>query len=473
LIREALETARGADDATTRFIVLDGIVPWLSGAARAEAIDDMLRAVKEIEPPSARLDFLGGLPTDISAEQFQSARDLAQTLAGHDDYARIMGSLSSGVPSALLPEVLADVSLIGDWFHQSSALLSIAVQLTNESRLDVLDDAMKAAARIEEVSYRLQALASLALQLPPSERDGVLSQACALADQVEKHDFAYFEAISILARALGEERRQHVVDKALAATKLVQSSVDRCWAIARLSRVMSREQLATAAAIALGTHDVSDRARALHAIACHLPPGEREPLLDAALENARAIPEADRRARWLEAIGNSLPAERQQKIWREALAAAYAAEKAEARAKLLASLAPHFAAEERNKILGDARVAAREIKSDLFRAESFAVLASECEGDDRDGLLRDAITAALAIDDPRYRSQALASIVGYATPPLYREMIDRMLQTAPECGREDVLVMIGQSAPIIGALAGSQGLLETRRAIKDVVQWFP
>jgi hypothetical protein len=141
-------------------------------------------------------------------------------------------------------------------------------------------------------------------------------------------------------------------------------------------------------------------------------------LLRNALKAARAISFDGSRARALAALAPHLPETERPAVLRDALEAARAISDNVVRAHVLAALAPHLPETERPAVLRDALETARAISDDDSRARALAALAPRLP----ETLLRDALEVARAISDDDSRARALAALAPLLPEPLLNRL---------------------------------------------------
>jgi hypothetical protein len=159
-----------------------------------------------------------------------------------------------------------------------------------------------------------------------------------------------------------------------------------------------------ALAYARASPDSADRARALGGLAAYLPPGDRGPALDRAVEAAIAIDNPSLRAEALGELAAHLPVDRLARV----VEAAAAINNPIFRAKALSGLAAHLPAD----LLTRAVEVAAAIDSPYSQARALGGLAAHLPADKRAVVLAQAVEAAAAIDSPSSRAEALVKLAG-------------------------------------------------------------
>ena len=192
-------------------------------------------------------------------------------------------------------------------------------------------------------------------------------------------------------------------------------------------------------------------------------PDRTPPLLEQALEAARAIGDEGWRARALAALAPYLT----PPLLEQALAAARAIGDEGWRARALAALAPHLTPPERDQALRQALAAARAIGDEGWRARALAVLAPHLTPPERDQALRQAIEAARAIGDEESRARALAALAPYLTPPLLEQALAAARAIGDEGWRARALAALAPHLTLPERDEALRQALAAARAIKD------
>ena len=180
---------------------------------------------------------------------------------------------------------------------------------------------------------------------------------------------------------------------------------------------------------ALSMPDEGARARALAALAPHLP----QNLLPQALKAAGEIRWPLARVLALAALAPHLPHHLREQALQQAFKAAEAIEDADDRAQALAALAPHLPQSLREQALQQALQAAGKIRRPDARAQALAALAPYLPHD----LLPQALKAAGEIERPDARVQALTALAPHLPQNLRKQALQQALQAAGEIERPD------------------------------------
>ncbi|MBN1936966.1 MAG: ATP-binding protein, partial [Anaerolineae bacterium] len=426
VLGEALAAARAIENEGNRADALSALAPYLPEAMLGEA----LAAARAVGDERARARALSALASHLPEALLGEALAVARAIRNESAHARALSALVSHLPEAMLGEVLAAICAIRDACncaldlsvlmpHLPEAMLGKALAITraigNEfPRADALSalaphlpEAMlgKALVRIHPIWFEAacgEALDTLALHLPQGERERVLSRALAAARAIEG-EYSRANALSALAPYLPEGEREAVLGEVLAAICAIRDAGDYALRLSALAPHLPEAMLGKAL---LGKALIPDRAfgnvfsrtfgneysraRALSALASHLPEGERGTVLGEALATARVIEDGGNRADALSALASRLPEGEREAVLGEALAAARAIWDEGNRADALSALAPRLPEGEREAVLGEALATARAVGDERARADALSALAPHLPEGERETVLGDA-----------------------------------------------------------------------------------
>jgi hypothetical protein len=213
---------------------------------------------------------------------------------------------------------------------------------------------------------------------------------------------------------------------------------------------------------------------ALTGLVPHLPEGLREQALGEALNAAREVQNAYSRAEALASLVPHLPGAEREQVLGEALAAARKIQDRDYRARAPAYLTPHLPEGLREQVLEEALVAAREMPDEYQRADVLAALIPHLPAGLREQAIEEALDAnresELEADD---ELADLAHRLATLPRPALYFLWARTLPILARNTREDLLADLRFLAPILTALGGEKAVVETFRAIQDVVRWWP
>jgi len=285
ILREALEAARGLDDACCRAQTLARIAPHLAGEARQEAATRVLQAVQACAAgPRARLlgQALAAIAPFLPAGQVPAAMAEARRLAAPQAWPRrpqenALAALARRLPEEAVRQELAAAGTIRDLHLRAQTLSALALRL---AELGYGQEALSAARPIEPLTYQVDALLGLAphLSLPwPRE-------ALDVARELGRHGAPVAARMARRLAELGE--------------------AEEGWRAA-LAIVEERWQV-----------------EAMVGLAPYLPAGRREAAYARALDVARGLSNAGERMGVLARMAGQLPGNLGHAALREALGAA-------------------------------------------------------------------------------------------------------------------------------------------------------
>ena len=299
---------------------------------------------------------------------------------------------------------------------------------------------------IEDGVWSLPQGLAYALQIPyPSNRFTVLAALVSRLPEAERH-VVLGEALAAargvgdgwyLARALkalAPHLPEALLGEALTAARGIRDEYDRAWALANLAPHLPEALLGEALAAARGIGEEWYGAWALAALVPHLAEAERRVVLGEALAAARGIGDEEIQAEVLAALAPHLP----EALMGEALAAARGIGYGLDRARALADLTPHLPEAERGAVLGEALAAARGIGDNHFRAWALADLVPHLQEAERRAVLGEALAVARGIGEEGPRSLALADLVPHLPEADRRVVVDEALVAARGIRTEEV-----------------------------------
>lgn len=285
ILREAVEAARGLDDACCRAQTLARLAPHLAGEARQEVAARVLQAVQACAAgPGARLlgQALAAVAPFLPAGQVPAALAEARRLAVPRAWPRrpeenALAALARRLPQETVRQELAAAGTIRGLHLRAQTLSALAVRL---AELGHGQEALSAARPIEPLTYQVDALLSLAphLSLPwPRE-------ALDVAAELGRHGAPVAARMALRLAELGE--------------------AEEGWRAA------------------LGIEGERWQVDAMVSLAPYLPAGRREAAYARALDVARGLSNAGERLGVLAGMAGQLPGDLGSAALREALGAA-------------------------------------------------------------------------------------------------------------------------------------------------------
>jgi hypothetical protein len=302
-----------------------------------------------------------------------------------------------------------------DPYCRAMGLASLAPQLPEAKRLEVLDAALAATRAIREADKRASALAALAPNLSPALLGEALTATQAISDEA-----AQVSALATLAQCLPEVERTEVVGLALSVAQAVRDESARASVLAALAPQLPQALVVQMLEATRMFVEKAPRARALAALAPQLSGGERAAALDEALKAAQAIEDKDERADVLAALAPLLSAPMRAHAMAQALASSLMVSLSWA-GERLAINTPHIPETGNVQILANALAAAR---SEYYspRVEVLAALAPYLP----DALLAEALAFAETVRDKNARAKAFAILA----PHLSKVLMSKAIKTA-------------------------------------------
>lgn len=432
--RNRLEAAQAivqnVEDKETRDSLLARLAPELAQKGRPKMA---LATARLIDNKYKLGDALAGMAPALPTPWLQEALKVARTLPQELLQSRLK-TLTAFVPHLVQGEREQLLSELVEAQVDEEVLGQVASYLTPALL-------SKALTHVRAAPYpRLQAegLAILVPYLPPPDQERALQEALATAQTIphEPSQAKVLEAlVSILPISLLSqfESLLETLDRPDYRSKLRQALV------VRLGQLGERE-----AAVAL------------------LPTAESE------WQRARMV---------LALAERSTEEERRQQALREALAVARARRWHKGRSEATAELVPRMA--ELGQ-LEEALSAARTIEDERIRAETLAVLSDYLPPSDRFPILEEALATAREIEpgvsEPHARTPALTAVASRLAGLSPDERYSLCRATLPRLSgrtRPELLSDLQVLAPVIGALGGPGGAMETFTAVRDVGQWWP
>ncbi len=478
LLEKALVASHTIGDECSRVMALSEVAGYLREAKRMEVIGEVLVAARGVGDESWRAKTL-------------------RTLVDHFH-----------LPPSLLQKALTTAQEIKDERSRVMVLSSLAKQLPEDERKEVLREALDVAQEIKDKCSRVIVLSSLARQLLEEDREKVLREALAVAREIE-HKSWQANTLTGLGRQLPEDEREEVLREALAAAREIGYSPSQVVALRELADYLPSGVLREALTTAQEIKDERSRVMVLSSLAKQLPEDEREEVLRKALAVAREIGNESWRAEALGELAGHLPGKEREGVLREAVDAVREIEhevwRSEALRKLVAGHLPVA-------LLREVLDGVQKIESEMRRVSVYKELAGHRLPE---GLLEEVLAAVRAIEDDYNRVMVLSpftaqlsikerksllltlihvrnierwkdNVLCYVeqfisawqednfdglTPhlPVWSEAL-RILSRAR---RDDLLITLAALAPLINHLGGPAAVGETVAAIRDVGRWWP
>ncbi|HXG32350.1 MAG TPA: hypothetical protein VNJ11_03215 [Bryobacteraceae bacterium] len=310
-------------------------------------------------------------------------------------------------------------------------------------------------------------------QTPPEKRAGALAALAPHLPEPQRTE-ALAEALAT-ARAIRAIQDPYSRPDAFAALRALDAEHRRAKALAALAPHLPPALLAEALAAARAIEDANPRAKALAALAPKLPEPERRKVVgEAWADMQRSLDFGDRdRVEVLETWAENLRKWQCDEVLGKALTVARKIKKPYFRAKVLTALAPHYPEPHRRNMVAEALATARQVANPYFRARALATLAPQL----LQPWLDEALAAARAIEWGRFRAQALAALAPQLEEPRRSLVLSEGLAAAREAftakGRSEALAALASQLPeslLPEALAIARGILDEAYRGEDLFE---
>ena len=441
VIQQALDAATGIDDEWYRARALAAVAEYLAG--QPTLLQQALDAADRIGDEEHRAKTVAGVAEYLAGQPtlLQQALDAADRIGDEMHRANLLTAVAehlAGQP-ALLQQALDAAARIGDEKYRVKALAAVAAHLAGEQRQQVFQQALDAAARIDEdcrSGYgkdRARALAFIAVHLVGQPT--LLQQTLDKMARIANPEYcAWALAVAAVHGHLVGEKRQQVLQQALDAAARIRDEEFRTSTLAFIVEYLASQPtlLQQALDAAAWIHDEQFRAEALAAAAGHLAGKQRQQALQQALDAAARIDSHQR-----DDHGRAI-------IW------------------ALTAVVAHLGGQP--TLLQQALDAAARIGDEEHRTEALVVVVAHLGG--QPSLLQQALDAAARIGDPYYRAEALAVVAEHlAGQP---ELLQRTLDSVARIG--DPYCCARVLSAVAGHLTGEQRQQVLRQALDAVAR---
>ena len=305
----AYAIAQDLESAEARAMALAAIAPYLSVAARLQALTDALAAALAVPRRYDRVvvlvDLAPHLPGDLQWRALHEALTATRSIPDESERSRALVFLAPHLLDDQLADALADAYTIVDALERVPALSALMPYLPPEPQQRVGQDVINLARALKPPHQKASILAAVAPVLP----DSLLDNAVAVAEQIDTPYDRMHVLTALLPRCPDE-----LHDAALAAAHDVPDRYQRVSALLELiphtSLALRYPILDTALDTALGIADDYDRASAL----AHLAPyvgtqtdvqNRQQDALDMALDACLEVSDSATRAALLARLANT------------------------------------------------------------------------------------------------------------------------------------------------------------------------
>lgn len=434
-IAALLQRAERIPDRTLAMIVLSRLAAHLPSIKRREVVDTLWAGVRKINDADTAADILLRLFPLIDAihntlpASFMAAFDIARNIDNTEARTRSLIALSSYVSPDLALSMQRTVLDTIDAMHNDVARTNTLISLTESLAQELSERALACARRIATPVERARALTALARVMPHR----------LLMNMQE-------DVLSAIEGIVGEEPR---VEALIAFVPYLEYAQD--WD--EFPLVLER-----ALAVAVNLPRRKFRARALVALAPHLPPE----LQGEAIAAVHSLPVERERATMLAQLARELP----PKMLVASLAVAHTMEQQDARVHALSALARHVPQHVRRQTLLDTLDAAGALPHPFERITALVNLLDILPDDQYAPTLQQALTAVEQITNPNTRARALTML----TPYLPDDMLPRALTLANTINDPQMhltaLIGVVERAPAAHRPQLLRRMLEIIRAIR-------
>lgn len=389
---------------------------------------DIVRAVREITVPGTRARALAALAAaQHTDDQRRAFADEAVTVAAEADIESRVEVLTTLLP--LLPLETLKTTFAGlapPW--RAAALARLAAQLTDETRDDVVDDALACFAEVDDL-HRAWWLRDLAQYVPPRSWESALSLARGIENPQQR-----IEALTAIAAHLPEQSSRHEV----------------AWEAMSVLRTAVNDD-------ARNFFFAADEVRALARIIPLLPAAEGRRTLTRALESARGIEWPDGRIEALTALAPLIHGAERLDLTRDAITVITTNSDDLLMYTQLIGLARYLPVELHREALN----AALGCPDEGFRTLVLPRLAEYLS----DELCREALWAAIDTRVPSYRARVLSDFAPVLSADLLIDALDAARTIADHDALARALTACASFLPKTGRIAViSEALAATGRA---------
>lgn len=379
----------------------------------------------------ARIRALTNIAERLSEKQRQILYDKIKDIDDVETRLLAYAHLALLLPPALFKTTIRDIWIQSADLEQPDSLATVMFQLAplltvaedEPAAMPVLREIVSIAQAIGNAESRIRSLLILAPHLPDAMRSSVIHR---VIDEIERLHSDTHRATAITT--LAEQLLPDIEERALNCAQSIQAPAERARAITALARhlplqpELRGEALATIAAIP----EEEERANALIAFAPHLEfatDTEQFPiLLEQALHIAVGIKRRHVRVRVLVALAPHLTLDLQG----EALAAVHNLSNERERTTLLAELAPYLPPD----MLVASLAVAHTIQAQDARTDALSALARYVPQHAREQTMMDALNAASSLPHHYERVSALVALIDVLPPELQEQTQRIILETA-------------------------------------------
>lgn len=421
-------------DVNLRFDLLSQIAPYMAQSEQRDVVQNLWRNVREIMYADVRASVLYRLFPLVDAihntppTSFMAVFDIAHNIENLESRTRSLIALSRYVAPDLALSIQRSVIDAIEQTHsdkiRTNALISLAENLASE----LVERALDCALDIEAPDARVRALTVLARHIPETYTRRV--QAAAL-DAIEgiMGEEARVEALIAFAPYMEDYVQDwrvfpEMLERALAIAVNMPRRQFRAKALVALAPHLPPELQGEALAAVHSLPSERDRATMLGQLALELPPN----MLVASLAVAHTMEELDSRVYALTHLALRVPEQAREQTIRDALQEALAFPRPFERINAVVELLPMLPANLKQSAYDQLLKASETIKNDHTRARALIMIGSN--------LPEERVPEALAIverlEDPQQKLSALAGLVDHLQDPRRKLVFEDMLVLVKE-----------------------------------------
>ena len=389
------------------------------------AVDHTLSLVDPGDRASALVAIYPHLALPSRSDVMREALEAA-AVAGSPSCASTLIALAPHLVPDQMHDALRFAGRITDGYYCAQALLRLAEYLPSELQSEALDVADSIADTVEQV----RALAGLSIHWPEDQRTSLVVRASSAALAVSD-DYKRAKALALLVPYLLPEQKPDMVAHALnTAISLPDGHLIADY-IADLAPFLSADLLSKALAVSTRLSDYRHRARALTALAPHLP-GDQQPSVWQRVLNAAEWGNDQNRALILANLAPLLPSDRRTQLFAQALDAACSVRDVRTRAALILQLARKLPTELVARALDATTTFAAD---DQLRTAVLTEVSRYLSPERGVSELSHALAAARSMRNCAVRSRALSRLAPRLPPGVRAEVLREALAALNGAGR--------------------------------------
>ncbi|MEL6151592.1 MAG: hypothetical protein AAFR56_18335, partial [Chloroflexota bacterium] len=464
--------------------LLSKLARHLPASRQRQIVETVLQEAPHITQPDVRarvlfrlfpmLDRIHNTPP----ASFMAVFDIARSIDNTEARTRSMIALSRYVPPEVMVDIQRTVLDTIDRMRSSTDRASVLASMVDHLAPTLATRALASANHIESPEERVRALTALSRALPPALMKQARDHAITTIENITgeerqvdaliafapylEHAQSWDEFPLLLERALAIAvnipRRQfraralvalaphlppELQGEALAAVHSLPSEHDRANMLAELAPELPPQMLVASLAVAHTMRAVDDRTHALAALARHVPEHAREQTVLDALAAAQSLSHDFERVSALVDLLDILPEPLHQQALINALDATEHIRNASTQARALAMLSSHLP----EGMVARALEIAQAMKDSQKQLTACMGLVERLPPPERDGLLGQMLATVRDIRYEYRQARALLGMAALLPPQMIPEAVD-IAQTIDEpYDRLSALIALAQNSP--------------------------